>query len=81
MSYGEKESWLVSGDFNEVAFSWEARGLRNINQRNMRRFREVLEFNQLEDLGFKGEPFTFSNRRKNDKETRSRIDRDVATPL
>lgn len=79
LNNGNEEPWLVIGDFNEVMYSWEAKGLRARNQLGMRQFREVLDFNQLKDLGFQGATFTYSNRIRNDMESKSRIDRAVAT--
>lgn len=48
-------------------------------QTHMRDFREVLSDCNLLDLGWKGCPFTFSNKRKGDTEARARLDRAVAT--
>ncbi|KAA3481221.1 reverse transcriptase [Gossypium australe] len=45
-------SWLVSGDFNEILYSFEKSGGQLREERRMVTFREVLEDCQLMDLGF-----------------------------
>ncbi|CAM8999282.1 unnamed protein product [Rhodiola kirilowii] len=70
--------WVVMGDFNEVAYSWEMMSKRNRQMGQMRRFRECSDVCELTDLGYVGETFTFSNRRKNDEEVKARLDRAVA---
>lgn len=40
----------------------------------MRRFHEALDDCQLLNVGFQGNPFTFSNRRKSNLEMRARLD-------
>ena len=45
----------------------------------MEAFREALEGCQLEDLGFKGYPFTWNNKRLGEANTKLRLDRAVAT--
>ncbi|CAM8914848.1 unnamed protein product [Rhodiola kirilowii] len=67
--------WLVLGDFNEILFGWELKGRRLRKEWQMRRFREAIEDSSLSDLGFNGDPFTYSNRREGVFETRARLDR------
>ncbi|KAL9680585.1 hypothetical protein QQ045_018466 [Rhodiola kirilowii] len=43
----------------------------------MRNFRQALEDCHLSDLGFRGNPFTYSNRRRGTDEMRGRLDRAV----
>ncbi|CAM8953707.1 unnamed protein product [Rhodiola kirilowii] len=64
--------WIVFGDFNEVCFSWEVKGGR------IRAFREAMMDCGLTDLGYKGNSYTFSNRRSGVLETRARLDRMLA---
>ena len=42
-------------------------------------FREALESCQLEDLGYRGYPYTWNNKRPGDANTKMRLDRVVAT--
>ncbi|KAL9659136.1 hypothetical protein QQ045_018647 [Rhodiola kirilowii] len=70
--------WAVMGDFHEITFSWEMEGVRDRQVCQMKHFRDCLEECDLTDLGFRGTPFTFLNRRKDDQEVRARLDRVVA---
>lgn len=42
-------------------------------------FREALELNELEDLGYHGYQFTWNKKRPGEANTRERLDRVVAT--
>ncbi|KAL9665795.1 hypothetical protein QQ045_000116 [Rhodiola kirilowii] len=75
---GLDKPWIVMGDFNEIAHSWEMRGGRDRQLWQMRDFKDGLEDCGLSDLNFRGDPFTFSNRRQGEKEVRERLDRAVA---
>ncbi|CAM8892645.1 unnamed protein product [Rhodiola kirilowii] len=70
--------WIVFGDFNEVCFGWEVKGGRIRGEWQMRAFRETLVDCGLSDLGYEGNPFTFSNRRSGARETKARLDRMLA---
>ncbi|CAM8982614.1 unnamed protein product [Rhodiola kirilowii] len=74
----EQQAWVVMGDFNEVAFSWETDSRRERQAWQMNNFRECLTFCGLTDLGFKGDKYTYSNRRIGVREVRARLDRAVA---
>ncbi|KAL9665924.1 hypothetical protein QQ045_000245 [Rhodiola kirilowii] len=67
--------WLVMGDFNEIFFSWEAKGVMVRDRQRMERFRNCISQCGLFDLGFSGYPFTYSNRRAHPFESRARLDR------
>ncbi|CAM8921455.1 unnamed protein product [Rhodiola kirilowii] len=67
--------WLVLGDLNEILFGWECQGRRLRREWQMRSFREAIEDCGISDLGYRGAPFTFSNRREGASETRARLDR------
>lgn len=66
--------WIIFGDFNEVCFSWEVNSNKIRGEWRMRKFREVLEENNLFDLGFQGYLFTFSNKRMGLMETKACLD-------
>ncbi|CAM8965691.1 unnamed protein product [Rhodiola kirilowii] len=70
--------WVVMGDFNEIAFSWEMESKRSRQAWQMRDFRSCLDDCELVDLGYSGDIFTYSNRRKEEHEVRARLDRVVA---
>ncbi|KAL9667162.1 hypothetical protein QQ045_001511 [Rhodiola kirilowii] len=66
------------GDFNEVAYSWEMKSKRARQLWQMRKFRRCLEDCELSEIWFRGEPYTYSNKRKGEQEVRARLDRAVA---
>ncbi|CAM8998732.1 unnamed protein product [Rhodiola kirilowii] len=70
--------WIVMGDFNEVAYSSECNGKRARQLWQMKNFRSCLEECGLMDLGYRGDTFTYSNRRRGESEVRARLDRVVA---
>ncbi|CAM8923655.1 unnamed protein product [Rhodiola kirilowii] len=70
--------WVVFGDFNEICFGWEVKGRRVRGEWQMRSFREAILDCDLADLGYRGSPFTFSNRRMGHLETKARLDRVLA---
>ncbi|CAM8999721.1 unnamed protein product [Rhodiola kirilowii] len=77
----KKEScrpWVVMGDFNEITFSWEMVSQRTRQAWQMRNFRRCLEDCELIDLGYTGNKFTYSNKRKENFEVKARLDRVVA---
>lgn len=67
--------WLIFDDFNEVCFSWEVNSKRIRGEWQMKKFREVIEENNLFDLGYQGYPFTYTNKRMAPWETKTRLDR------
>ncbi|CAM8956535.1 unnamed protein product [Rhodiola kirilowii] len=76
-----KLPWCVCGDFNEILKATET--LRNADHRrnNINQFREVVRHCDLIDVGYKGYVFTFSNKRKGETESRSRLDRALVNHL
>ncbi|KAL9687014.1 hypothetical protein QQ045_031410 [Rhodiola kirilowii] len=72
------KAWLVMGDFNEITFNWEMESKRVRQGWQMNSFRNCLEECDMLDLGFRGEVFTYSNRRKGREEIKARLDRAVA---
>ena len=69
------EPWMCIGDFNAILYSTEKLSKRPPQQNQMDAFREALEGCQLEDLGFKGYPFTWNNKRPGEANTKLRLDR------
>ena len=72
--------WLCMGDFNEIIKAEEKKGGANRRERQMRDFREALDFCGFRDLGFVGNPFTWCNNQFDGEVTWLRLDRGVATP-
>lgn len=55
--------WLVVGDFNEVFFANEELGGNAINRNRAKLFRNCLQSCGLVDLGFRGQKYTWTNKR------------------
>lgn len=70
--------WVCVGDFNAILSSVEKLSRTPPQQRLMDDFREALESANLMDLGFKGYPYTWNNRRPGAANTKQRIDRVVS---
>uniref|UniRef100_A0A2N9G5C3 CCHC-type domain-containing protein n=1 Tax=Fagus sylvatica TaxID=28930 RepID=A0A2N9G5C3_FAGSY len=70
--------WLVLGDFNEVTSLGEQWGRIDRSLPQMAAFRDVLADCSLQDLGFQGPAFSWSNRREDGALVRARLDRCVA---
>ena len=71
--------WLCFGDFNAILHSSEKQSTRQPHIAKINAFREALESCQLEDLGYKGYTFTWTNKRAGDANAKLRLDRAVAT--
>ena len=72
--------WMCVGDFNEIVKAEEKMGGALRRERQMREFREVLDFCGFRDLGFVGSPFTWCNNHPDEGVTWIWLDRGVATP-
>ena len=71
--------WLYIGDFNAILHSSEKLNRRPAQWNQVNDFRAALEVCELEDLGFRGYPYTWNNRRPGIVNTRVRLDRAVTT--
>lgn len=69
--------WCVIGDFNEILTHDEKWGGRSRPEKQMSRFREVLEEGGLFDLGWRGDKYTWSNKHEDETFTKERLDRAV----
>jgi exonuclease III len=70
---------LCTGDFNEILFHHEKEGGTIRSQACLDRFKEALEFCELEDLGFSGDVFTWRNKQyREENYIHERLDRAVA---
>lgn len=70
--------WLVLGDFNETLWQFEHFSKKKRSEVQMQAFRDVLQTCELHDLGFKGLPYTYDNKREGINNVRVRLDRAVA---
>jgi hypothetical protein len=71
--------WLCLGDFNEIANQTKKVGGRIRNEAQMRAFRAILSNCLLNDLGYRGSKFTWSNKRYLGEFIKERLDRALAT--
>lgn len=71
--------WMCFGDFNEILFASEKQGGPDRSHACMDKFRSALEFCELEDLGFVGDPYTWRNHsHRADSYIKERLDRAIA---
>ena len=71
--------WLCVGDFIEIKKAEKKKRGPNRPERQMREFREALDFCGFQDLGFVGAPFTWCNNQFDGEVTWIQLDRGVAT--
>ncbi|KAF5464386.1 hypothetical protein F2P56_014464 [Juglans regia] len=72
------KGWLLMGDFNEVLSPNEKCGGRIRTDKQIQAFSEVIDDCELLDLGFKGNPFTWCNKREPAQCISERLDRCLA---
>ena len=70
--------WLVIGDFNAFLHALEKKSRRPLQTSQVEAFKEAFDSCQLQDLGFKGYPFAWNNKRLGEADTKIRLDRGVA---
>ncbi|KAL0403885.1 UNVERIFIED_CONTAM: putative mitochondrial protein [Sesamum radiatum] len=71
-------AWLCAGDFNEILDNSEKLGGPPRPNWQMRNFRQSLSVCELHDIGFTGDPFTWSNRQLSPHTVLERFDRACA---
>ena len=71
--------WLCVGDFNAILNASEKLSIRQPQSSQINEFQEALELCQLEDLGYKGYPYTWTSKRPGDANTKMWLDRAVAS--
>jgi hypothetical protein len=74
----DNQPWIAFGDFNETILLDEQCGREDRSLIQMENFREALVDCELQDLGFQGPEFTWSNRRLGGDLVRVRLDRVVS---
>ncbi|XP_071902937.1 uncharacterized protein [Coffea arabica] len=73
--WGEK--WIIAGDFNDILSNEEKWGGRWREENSFTDFNNFINDNQLVDIGFEGNPWTWSNNWEDVGEVRERLDRDL----
>ncbi|CAN1221989.1 hypothetical protein LINGRAPRIM_LOCUS458 [Linum grandiflorum] len=72
------EPWLLIGDFNSICFNYEKEGGNTVTVASTAPFRNFMFNNNLLDLGFQGDPFTWSNGRQGNDHIKERLDRAIS---
>ncbi|GMI95766.1 hypothetical protein HRI_003245900 [Hibiscus trionum] len=72
--------WLVIGDFNELLLASEKRDGRIQSDSQMNSFRTALMDCNLDDIGYRGQWYTWEWGRLSSNNIRERLDRGVANP-
>ncbi|XP_073362164.1 uncharacterized protein [Aegilops tauschii subsp. strangulata] len=72
------QAWICMGDFNETLYAEEHFGTNARPESQMRAFREAMEECSLQDLGWRGVPFTWDNRQSGAANVKARLDRALA---
>uniref|UniRef100_A0A803LZT1 Endonuclease/exonuclease/phosphatase domain-containing protein n=1 Tax=Chenopodium quinoa TaxID=63459 RepID=A0A803LZT1_CHEQI len=75
---GQGGPWLLGGDFNLLLQSSEKQGGRVFCNEEADIFREAIDHCQLEDMGYIGHNFTWSNNRGGGENIQERLDRFLA---
>ena len=74
----QHEAWLCMGDFNEIMQADEQFGTRIRPEGQMRGFRDAVADCALQDLGWRGVPFTWDNKQNGAANVKARLDRALA---
>jgi exonuclease III len=77
---GFEASWLCIGDFNSFVDQTEKSGGRPVDCSSHSPFRSFIEHFGMIDVGFVGNPFTWSNNRHGLENIKERLDRGLASP-
>jgi hypothetical protein len=78
---GFEASWLCIGDFNSVVNQSEKIGGRPVSSSSNGPFRRFIDHFGMIDVGFAGNPFTWSNNRSGLENIKERLDRGLAPPI
>lgn len=68
------------GDFNETLYAEEQFGANARPESQMRVFREAVADCALQDLGWRGVPFTWDNKQQEDMNVKARLDCALVNP-
>lgn len=73
------DNWICFGDFNDILQEGEKARGNNKTSSHLSWGRQVIDQCGLQDLGFEGYPFTWSNGRSEEANIKCRLDRALAT--
>ena len=80
LSFIPLAAWPCVGDFNAILTDSEKWGVSNQPCWQMRDFQKTLEHYQLQDLGYNGSKFTWTNKQEGDSFIQERLDRATVSP-
>uniref|UniRef100_A0A803KXJ5 Endonuclease/exonuclease/phosphatase domain-containing protein n=1 Tax=Chenopodium quinoa TaxID=63459 RepID=A0A803KXJ5_CHEQI len=78
LHHNHRGLWLCGGDLNLMLTSDEKKGGRDFNMAEAEILRRTVDLCELEDMGFVGHNYTWTNNRGGDKNVQERIDRFLA---
>ena len=71
------DRFLIAGDFNDILSNEEKWGGVVREERSFRNFKDFIDQNNLVDIGYDGQPWTWSNHWNDEGEIRQRLDREI----
>ncbi|XP_060211886.1 uncharacterized protein LOC132639461 [Lycium barbarum] len=72
---GVKEPWIIGGDFNTVLHIWDREEGNTVTSNEIQDFSDCITNLQLNELNWRGEYFTWTNKQHGTDRIYSRIDR------
>ncbi|XP_071914130.1 uncharacterized protein [Coffea arabica] len=73
------DRFMIAGDFNDIVSNEEKWGGNLKEERSFTEFKDFIDHTNLIDLGFEGQPWTWSNHWEDEGEIRQRLDRCLAS--
>lgn len=73
------DRFLIAGDFNDILSNEEKWGGVVREERSFRNFKDFIDQNNLVDIGYDGQPWTWSNHWNDEGEIRQRLDRGLCS--
>ncbi|KAL0451816.1 UNVERIFIED_CONTAM: hypothetical protein Slati_1159700 [Sesamum latifolium] len=80
LSHHSSRAWICAGNYNEILLVHEKEGVIPQAQGQIEEFRKCLEDCEMQDMGFKGFPLTWWNRREAPHTVKARLDRACCNP-
>lgn len=81
LAQGRTGEWFCAGDFNDITHHCEKSGGRRKDQHKIDGFNRVIADLHMDDIGAKGQRFTWSNNRRGSERVIERLDRVIANRM